>query len=119
MEPALENANVIFSQTYFVFQEHNDNTYDVYKDVNVDLDIESYIKSAASNDASNPYRRHAFNQIKSDQLAVDRAVPDTRNPLYVSFNFDSEWFCYYHQDKLFRSICDIHLRLTLKICILK
>jgi len=57
------------------------NIDDAHKELYTKFDAESYIRSTTAKDVYDPYRRHAFNKLKSDELATDRVVPDTRNIL--------------------------------------
>ena len=66
-----------------MFQKESFNIDDAHKELYTKFDAESYIRSTTAKDVYDPYRRHAFNKLKSDELAMDRVVPDTRNILYA------------------------------------
>ena len=66
-----------------MFQKESFNVNDAHKELFTKFDAKGYIRNTTAQDVWDPYRRHAFNKLKSDELAVDRAVPDTRNILYA------------------------------------
>ena len=48
-----------------------------------DFDAASYINFATVKPDEDAYARNAYNQKESDKLAIDREVPDVRDPKYV------------------------------------
>ena len=43
------------------------------------LDVDAYLRDSREESGDDPYKRHAFNQAKSDSIPIDRNIPDTRN----------------------------------------
>lgn len=44
-----------------------------------DFDQDAYIAGTMVRAGQDPYARNKFNQVESDKLRMDRAVPDTRH----------------------------------------
>ncbi|XP_022094288.1 polypeptide N-acetylgalactosaminyltransferase 16-like isoform X1 [Acanthaster planci] len=54
--------------------------YDVFQVLNSRvLDIDNYLRDSREESGEDPYKRHAFNQARSDSVPIDRNIPDTRN----------------------------------------
>lgn len=49
-----------------------------------DFDQDLYVGATVVRPGQDPYARNKFNQVESDKLRMDRAVPDTRHDQYVS-----------------------------------
>lgn len=49
-----------------------------------DFDQDLYVGATVVRPGQDPYSRNKFNQVESDKLRMDRAVPDTRHDQYVS-----------------------------------
>lgn len=49
-----------------------------------DFDQDLYVGATVVRAGQDPYARNKFNQVESDKLRMDRAVPDTRHDQYVS-----------------------------------
>lgn len=50
-----------------------------------DFDQDLYVGATVVRPGQDPYARNKFNQVESDKLRMDRAVPDTRHDQYVSW----------------------------------
>lgn len=50
-----------------------------------DFDQDLYVGATVVRPGQDPYARNKFNQVESDKLRMDRAVPDTRHDQYVAF----------------------------------
>lgn len=48
-----------------------------------DFDQDLYVGATVVRPGQDPYARNKFNQVESDKLRMDRAVPDTRHDQYV------------------------------------
>lgn len=62
-----------------------------------DFDQDLYVGATVVRPGQDPYARNKFNQVESDKLRMDRAVPDTRHDQYVSvvLNVTQELICMY------------------------
>uniref|UniRef100_A0AAQ4S869 Polypeptide N-acetylgalactosaminyltransferase n=1 Tax=Gasterosteus aculeatus aculeatus TaxID=481459 RepID=A0AAQ4S869_GASAC len=62
-----------------------------------DFDQDLYVGATVVRPGQDPYARNKFNQVESDKLRMDRAVPDTRHDQYVSLLLRSlpASFCFY------------------------
>lgn len=49
-----------------------------------DFDQDLYVGATVVRPGQDPYARNKFNQVESDKLRMDRAVPDTRHDQYVT-----------------------------------
>ena len=43
------------------------------------FEIQGYLEAKKRESEYDPYKRHAFNQVRSDSIAIDRYIPDTRH----------------------------------------
>ena len=43
------------------------------------FDIQGYLDPKRKEAINDPYKRHAFNQARSDSIPIDRYIPDTRH----------------------------------------
>ncbi|XP_071505162.1 polypeptide N-acetylgalactosaminyltransferase 2-like [Diadema antillarum] len=68
------------SVLYFINSIANDGdaTFRYYPVV-VPFDVGEYIAAKSVESGGDPFARHAFNQVKSDRIPVDRPLPDTRH----------------------------------------
>lgn len=54
-----------------------------------DFDQDLYVGATVVRPGQDPYARNKFNQVESDKLRMDRAVPDTRHDQYVPLPLSS------------------------------
>eukprot|EP00731_Ephydatia_muelleri_P028154 Em0019g1027a len=82
---------------------------------NLDGFNEAAYINGSSRDKNDPYRRNSFNQVESDRLRSDRAIPDSRDPLCLKQEYSkilpatSVIICYHNEARstLLRTVVSV------------